>query len=254
MRTAGCLNLTALRGLTPACLALIFLFLFTGRAYGDEWNFTPADYGNLTAGGGDLVLDADSDWVPVDIGGNLLATLKKVLDPGRNPPSTAGVNVLDFFHGHVACPKPCAEELKNDAQACRKANEETASAALGGNFSNDVTSENLERFKDAKKRADARASELLKKHFKTGCVVIYHTYEFNPPDGMKHGDPRRNIMTPMGGEPVGYSPPDPDDASSWMRNYCDLIQIAFLIDRQGKVHVTTGSTKDLSKVAGSPQR
>jgi hypothetical protein len=100
----------------------------------------------------------------------------------------------------------------------------------------------------------AAAGKLLKDCLKAGCGVVYHTYEYNAPAGMKFGDPRRNIYTPngAGGKPQGFTPPDENNASSYMQNYCVVLQFAFLIDSSGKIHVTTGTVGELSAITGVP--
>jgi hypothetical protein len=86
-----------------------------------------------------------------------------------------------------------------------------------------------------------------------GAGVIYHTFETNRPAGMKAGDPQRNWKTPLSSQtPEPFSPPDPDNASSYMDVYDHVIQFSFLIDGAGVIHARTGSTRELSAVTGTP--
>lgn len=142
--------------------------------------------------------------------------------------------------------------MRNAISALGAADTADAAKALGGASYNPVTEENLKAFVEAKRRSEVRTRDIIAKFFREDCVIIYHTYEIHSPQGMKVGDPRRNIRTPNSGKPGGFVPPDPNNSSSYLNDYCHLAQIAFLIDEQGKVHVTTGTTFDLSKVTGSP--
>jgi hypothetical protein len=225
----------------------LVVFVWAGRPFADDWNFTPADFGNLTSDGGDLELHADSAWLPDAVRDNLIKTLKKLLDPNLDPPSTAGVNVSDFYHAHVVCPRPCAEELLAARSDMRRTDEADELKVLGYRLV--VTNGNLERFIEIKRQAEARARDFIVKFYGKDCAVIYHTYETNSPRGMSTDDPRRNIITPREGEPRGLTE---QEASRFLEDWCVLTQIAFLIDEEGKVHVTTGTTFDLSKVIGSP--
>jgi hypothetical protein len=88
-------------------------------------------------------------------------------------------------------------------------------------------------------------------------VVIYHTFETNKPSEMKYGSPERNFITPLGGSPRGYSPPNPDSAGSWADEYTDIFQFNFLIDEKGVIHVRPGfaaSSRELSTITGKPEK
>jgi hypothetical protein len=88
-------------------------------------------------------------------------------------------------------------------------------------------------------------------------VVIYHTFETNKPSEMKYGSPERNFITPLGGLPRGYSPPNPDSAGSWADEYTDIFQFNFLIDEKGVIHVRPGfaaSSRELSTITGKPEK
>jgi ribosomal protein L1 len=72
------------------------------------------------------------------------------------------------------------------------------------------------------------------------------------PSSMKAGSSVRNIMTPIGGTPAGYSPPNENDAGSYIKDYKHVFQFAFLVDEKGVIHLTVGTTSNLSKVTGTP--
>ena len=69
---------------------------------------------------------------------------------------------------------------------------------------------------------------------------------------MKPCDPTRNIKTDIDGTPAGYSPPDIENASSYADEFRDVLQFAFLVDENGVIHVTVGTTYNLSRVTGTP--
>ena len=70
---------------------------------------------------------------------------------------------------------------------------------------------------------------------------------------MKDGSPIRNIRTPIGGTPAGYDPSGTEkSADQWEDEYDEVLQFAFLVDQAGIVHVTVGTTVNLSRVTGTP--
>jgi hypothetical protein len=240
--------------LVPATVLLVLL-LYPFVAIAEDWDFTGADLDGLTASGGDLDYADDSDWFPDGLKDNLKKTIKKVLkpDPGDSAaPKSDGVNVRDFYHGHIGCPKPCTAEYRRKVAEFDQRRRALMAGALGGNWFDRVTEQNLEAFSAAMDQVELDAAALLEDCWKDGCVVIYHTYELNTPAGMGVSDPRRNVRTPKGGDPEPYRPPDQTSASSWMQTYCNCLQFAFLISEDGKIHVTVGTINNLSTVTGSP--
>jgi len=219
-----------------------------------DWDFTPADYGALKKGGGALSFAPGSEWFPEPLRKNLLATLVKLLDPKLSPTATAGVNVKDFYHGHVLVPVgkfPAGHFKANETY--NKELDSRVGKALGGQTFDPVTAGNLEAFRQALKEVQPFATKVLTPVLTMpGAVVLYHTFELSGPR-MQPGDPRRNWMTPLDtNTPAGYSPPDPDNASSYGRDYNHIFQFAFLIDDQGRIHLQPGSTKQLRAVTGEP--
>ena len=70
---------------------------------------------------------------------------------------------------------------------------------------------------------------------------------------MSVGDLRRNIRLGLHEtEPKHFNPPDPNNASSIEQDYDYILQFAFLIDRNGQIHVTVGSREQLSIIIGHP--
>jgi hypothetical protein len=225
----------------------------------EDWNFTPAEYAALVKGHGQLQMAVDSGWFPPQLQANLLALLNYVLDPNLTPSSTSGVNVKDLYHGHVALPKatPIPPDLRTKMNAFEAAETKVNQDVFGKDYP-DVTAANVAKYAEATVRdllpaAKAVLEQLLKVN---GAVVVYHSFEdASTRPGMKVGDPRRNIMVPLDtNKPVHFTPPDENNASTWMRNYTEILQFSFLVDAGGKVHVRTGSTSQLSTVTGKPEQ
>lgn len=226
----------------------------------EDWNFTPTNYQDLINSGKDLDFDGDSDWFPRELKDNLKATLKKVLDPKTQPTNTEGINEKDFYHGHVVCPKPCSDEQKKAREGFGKAEEDLKKNAMGTTVPK-INEETLPKWRETMKAVQQAAAATLKVCLGKGCGVVYHTFEEISPAGSKPGefkvgDPRRNLFTPNGpgGMPKGFTPPDMDRAGTYDERYCDILQFAFLIDKQGHIHVTTGSHYELSGITGNPPK
>jgi len=219
----------------------------------EDWSFTPAEYGALEQGGGSLSFAPGSDWMPEALRKNLQATLEKVLDPALTPAVTEGVNVRDFYHGHVAVPNGAIPADTSAALAAYSAEEEKRYTEVLGSTVGDVTKKNLKDFRKALEGLQPLLTQVLTPVLKVkGAAVIYHTFEWSGPE-MKAGDPRRNWKTPLDTNvPESFSPPDPDDAGSYERDYDPVFQFAFLVDRQGQIHVRPGSIPELRTVTGEP--
>jgi len=69
------------------------------------WNFTPLDFAKLRGAGKDLTIAPDSTWHPSKLQDNLLNTMRFLLGPKISPGGTEGIDVLDFFHGHLVVDK-----------------------------------------------------------------------------------------------------------------------------------------------------
>jgi hypothetical protein len=225
----------------------------------EDWNFTPDDFGELKKNKGALKFDSDSSWFPPAFQTNLLDTLNFVLDPARKKPATAGVSTADFFHGHIAMKGQKSTELNKLTGEYNKVGEEEYAKALGGSRINELTAKNLPAYKKAVEKTLPSAQTMLSEAAKLkDVVVIYHTYESNKPADMKYGSPDRNFITPLGGSPKPYSPPNPDSAGSWTKDYpTDILQFNFLVDEKGVIHVRPGfaeSSQELSTITGKPEK
>lgn len=224
----------------------------------EDWNFTPARFEALTKNKGALKFDSDSNWFPKPFQDNLKDTLNFVLDPTRKKPATQGVNTTDFFHGHIAMKGQQSDELYKLTGEYNKISEAEYTKALGGSRINELTTKNLPAYKTAVENTLPSAKAMLEAAAKLkDVVVIYHTFENNKPGDMKYGSPERNFITPLGGSPKPYSPPNPDSAGSWADEYKSIHQFNFLVDQNGIIHVRPGfasSSQELSTVTGKPEK
>jgi hypothetical protein len=219
----------------------------------EDWDFTPADYSALQKGKKELTFGADSAWFPKALQDNLLATLKFTLTSTK-PVRTAGVNVKDFYHGHFVVPKgKKTPDMQAKGAEFVKKSEQLQGAALGGNYFDPITQANLPAYTKAMQATETAATPILQDALKIkGAAVIYHTYEVTGPS-MKPGSPTRNIRTPIGGSPAGYDPSGTEkSANQYSDEYSTILQFAFLVDEAGVIHVTVGTTSNLSRVTGTP--
>ncbi len=219
----------------------------------DDWDFTPADYTALLKQKQNLRFEADSAWFPRPLQENLCKTLIFALT-STNPARTAGINVDDFYHGHLLVPrgKKTAELGKKLSEFETKA-DELQGKALGRKSFDPVTKQNIGAYTKAMQETEKLATPILEEVLKVpGAAVIYHTYEYSGPK-MKPGSPIRNILTPIGGAPAGYDPSGIEkSANQYSDDYDNILQFAFLVDEKGVVHVTVGTKPNLSRVTGTP--
>ncbi|MGE0615429.1 MAG: hypothetical protein AB7P04_07295 [Bacteriovoracia bacterium] len=233
----------------------LFLGAASALAVEEDWDFTPKDYQTLMEAGGSLKFEADSEWAPVELRENLLNTLNYVLDPKLAPSSTEGINVKDFYHGHLGCDGPNRlSEIREEVSGI----ETRVFAPYELAWYDAPTPATLDKFIAAVKDGEAEWGKYLTRVLNEGyCekpVVIYHTFEMSGPS-MAPGDPRRNLRTAMGdAKPTHYSPPDRGSASSWMNEYSNIFQFAFLVDQRGVAHMTWSSTLQLSRVTGRSEK
>ena len=235
------------------------------NAPADDWDFTPEDYAQLSAGKKQLRVSSDSSWFPEPFQANLLATLNYLLGPTEGERGTYGVNVRDFYHGHVCIKK---ENLDQEGYPPTNVTDKIgtyhgyrtrAEAKIGGG-TGFVTQENLPAYTQAVKRSLPAAGDALNEVMKEKNVgVIYHTMEEKEhrPAGIKAGDPRRNYWTPLDtNKPESFAPPDPDFAPSYSVGprapFIHVFEFGFLVDRNGEVHIRPGSLRELSTVTGKP--
>lgn len=219
----------------------------------DDWDFTPADYDALKAEQKDLSFSPESAWMPQKLKDNLLATLKFVLDSEASPAMTEGVNIQDFYHGHVGVPRGQVTSAQSTAAEAYDAQRKSEfSKAKGESF--DATFENLDKYNEALQVTEASAAKLLEKVFETDWVVVYHTFEYKSPKSgeIEPGDKRRNILTEGGGSPRQWGQQAKGSASNWQGTYASMLQFSFLIDKNGVIHATLSSADQLSVVTGYP--
>lgn len=232
------------RGLGSLLVLLsILLTMPAAFAAGEDWNFTVDDYARLVKSGGKLTFASDSAWFPREFRENLVATLEYVLDPNLKPSSTDGVNLTDFYHGHIAC--------DGSINGVRVMGDDTDSpfAKRGLKYYDTPTSKTLARYRAAVIGAEKNVGKKLRQMLSEGScknlVVVYHTYEYSGPR-MSPGDSRRNLLTRLGASrPEHYTPPDTASASSWVKDFVGVFQFAFLVDKDGRIHVTISTTTQL---------
>ncbi len=227
----------------------------------EDWDFTPADYTALKKGKGDLKISSDSSWVPAKLQDNILNTLRYTLDAKRKPSATEGVNVNDFYHGHLVAPDN-KTGLTVDAMEARskfqKEMKKQTITALGGEYEK-VTEKNIGAYTKGVTSTlpllGKAAEELMKIK---GAAVIYHTFETTTPSDLaaKHkdiapADPRRNYITPFDTN-VPKSFKLPKGEKDLLRGYINYQEFTFLVDEKGEVHVRTGARDSLSTIIGAP--
>jgi hypothetical protein len=221
----------------------------------EDWDFTPADYAALKKGQGDLKIAADSSWVPTGLQSNILNTLRYTLDPKRSPAATEGVNVEDFYHGHLVVPNN-DKGLSIDAIEARskfqKELKSRTTKALGGEFEN-VTAKKLGAYTKGIEASLPLLGKAMEEVMKIkGAAVVYHTYEVTAAaKGIKPHDPRRNYITPFDtNTPKPYKLPK--GANDYTDEYVHYLEFTFLVDQNGEVHVRPGGRDPLSTIIGAP--
>jgi hypothetical protein len=230
------------------------------------WNFTPSDFAQLQGSGKDLTISPDSNWFPLRLQDNLLSTLRFLLGPRVSPSGTEGVNVLDFFHGHLVVDrkdllldlegKELPPEATKHAEEFEKQEKSAAAKTLGGELratkwgpyltfhrGYPVTARNLPAFTTAIEELLPAFGNVLEEGAKVpGAAVVYHTFEFATPSdiaakGQKLNpkNPRRHYVTPLDtNTPRQYT--EPSDAT-YEKEYIIIAPFSFLVDITGAVHV-----------------
>ena len=253
------------------------------------WNFTPSDFSKLQGAGKDLTIAADSTWFPSKLQQNLLNTLRFVLGPKISPPATEGVNVLDFFHGHLVVDRKDLlldwegnerppEQATKHADDFESQEKSAAAKTLGGKITKTkfgphlsfrkypLTAKNLPAFTAAVEKLLPAFGNVLEEGSKVpGAAVMYHTFEFvNPSDltakgeTIKNESPRRQYVTPLNtNAPRQYTPPT---GATYEKEYLVIAPFSFLVDTTGAVHVrpfaagggSLFTSLELSTVTGKP--
>ncbi len=222
----------------------------------EDWNYTRADFSALKKSQGDLKLSADSSWVPAKVKENILSTLRFALDAARSPTVTDGINLNDFYHGHLVVPNTGkSSDVSIDADEARhkfgrdlkKVKEDT----LGGEFE-DVKAKNYDAYAKALKTTYPALAKSMDEIVKTpGGGVMYHTYEISRPADMSPSDPRRSIFTPFAtNTPGNYHLKK--GMTDFTDEFVNFMEFTFLADKNGEVHVRPGGRDPLSTVIGKP--
>ncbi len=244
------------------CLILLSALSFPALANRDrreDWDFTVEDYAALKRRGRDIQLAPDSAWVPASFAQNLLSSLRFLLSRPRDARMTDGVSVVDLYHGHAGCELRPGASIAPMVDAAERQQQDILARVLGQWFT-PVTEQNLSALVEVRPQVEEIVGRLLEDVEASGhcsrLVMIYHSYEVSSPRYPVVGssfDARRNILTDNRTlQPTGFTPPVPGNSSTWMNLYSNIAQLAFLIDRHGGVHVTVGSTRQLSAVTGFP--
>jgi hypothetical protein len=221
----------------------------------EDWDFTPADYAELRKKKGDLKIAADSSFVPAKLQENILATLRYTLDRKRKPAATAGVNLYDFYHGHLAVPNNKTGLTVDAIEARSKYKKEFTRQTvktLGDEYAK-VTTKNLPAYTKGITATLPLLGKAMEEGVKIpGAAVMYHTYESTAADlGIDPKDPRRNYLTPFdSNQPKPYKVPK--GKSDWNDEYINYLEFTFLVDQKGEVHVRPGTIAPLSTVIGEP--
>src|SRR5262249_20251756 len=78
-------------------------------------------------------------------------------------------------------------------------------------------------------------------------AVIYHTFEDNRPPDMETNDPRRNLITPLGGVTTAYHF-EGYASSNYVVEYDQALEFDFLVDSAGAIHITFAPHTNLLRI------
>lgn len=222
----------------------------------EDWDFTPDDYVALRGAGGDLRFGPDSDWLPKPFQDNIRATLDWALDPTTGSRATEGINLRDFYHGHVQCVRG---SLRRPITFSATREQERIFGALGLKWY-DLNDGNyptyLNGIVEMERTTGAYLREILADPL-CDLVIVYHTFELHSPADQPRldpNDPRRHLVTyqsdlrPQHFEPVACQ--SRDVLACRPERFQDVLQIGFLVDESGVIHATYGSHDGLSRVMG----
>ncbi len=234
----------------------ILPILSYGTSKEEPWNYTPAQYKENIKKGIYLTFSEDSYWFPELLRQDFLSTLEYILSEEDGIIRTRGVNMEDFNHCHILCSGKCTNELENITLNFERNFRMERSLAMGGGgkYDESFTRANLYGANLVIVKYEKIAANIINYLINSNkCnrpAILCHTFEENTPKEMRYGDPRRNIITFLGEKPNGYSPPDIDYASSYTQEFCHVLQIPFLIDSNGKIHITVGVDTNVNRFTG----
>jgi len=205
-----------------------------------DWNFTPGDFRRLISSGGRLTVADDSAWMPEAVSDHVLASLTYILGEQDGIQRTIGINEFDAYHGHFLCRKPCPPDTEEAGKLLEQNWRDDLERAYGMTFEHflPLSQKDIPALTSVLSKREKETGQMLARSLIDGScpepTTLYHTYEHNLPGDMKYGDPRRNILAPMGQLPYGYNPGDA--SSNYSTVYCSLLrQFVFLIDKNGRV-------------------
>ena len=240
-----------------------------------EWNFTAKDYAALRDRGGELRFSERSQWFPAELRQSLLGVLQFVLDERLEPSSTAGINRMDFYHGHLICTAKGygLQEISQKIYSDR----ESTFALAGLKWFEKPTKKNYRVWARITDKLDRSSGLLVGDAIASGlcdnALIQFHTFEYNNTDhgvglhsfrrhlSMRLGDPQNQVVR-KDEEP----PKDPlDELNLSLRPLLSLsdepaqprepettmmFNFGFLIDRSGVIHMTEGSELGLHRFTG----
>jgi hypothetical protein len=245
----------------------------------DDWDFSVDDYQALRQGGGYLDFAPDGAWLPTPMKENILVTLMYLYETagqramrmhaGASAVGSSsvgvvpftGVNRRDLFHAHVVVRRAGMLDPSRAALQSRfvEARERSDEVIRGG----EVTEANRPAYTTAVQAAEREATPLLESiarsdlngdlvHSLPDAAMIYHTLEVIAGRmGVAAGDPRRNVLTRFDDlAPRQYQPPDPASASSFHQEFDEVMELSFLVDAAGMIHVHPGGLNSQSLTTG----
>ncbi len=253
---------------------LLLLLLFTSVSFAavgadskvrKEWNFTPQDYARLRASGGELRFSERSSWMPEALRASILSVLNQTLNPKLTPSSTAGINRLDFFHGHFVC---TGHDVRiRDLGSSFNERSVAVFKKAGFTQTEELTKATYPAFAAAVDEVDQMSSVLLRDLLPLceNTRVMFHSFEYNNEKyGVGVNDARRHIYVALGGGPIERIEDHPVDALDQLfkmkvnlwddtapaPEYSHMSHFGFLIDRSGVIHLTQGSGFSLHRFTG----
>lgn len=232
-----------------------------------EWNFTLEDL--LRLGSNPLTFSPETaSWLPSAYQANLVDTFLAVLDPMDAAPGSWGVGAWDLYHGHVAVLQDPTTGLPQDAAANALATSIRSLANAIDSLRASVQPATLTNPQDLDDFAAqlfpilARLTQPLEDLAATGLAsVVYHSFEVSQLlggtsryAGYRPADPRRNWVTPItpsgAGTPMRYASADNPDNP--FKDFFSVLQIAFLVAKDGVVYAVAETKEELVAVTREP--
>lgn len=250
--------------LTTAFVAITASATIATSIPAEQWNFTREDFAKLRASGRELTFSNSSAWFPPELKANLKRVLEYSLDQGLQPTSSDGVNLKDFFHGHLVCVSSAGKisEMQTLADEALESGFKSE-GLMRWQSRTDMNFESHPKFtralKLSEKNSGAVFRKIIREHDCSELAAVYHTYEYTQPPGMSIHDSRRHLRLAIGSNEVRHD--HPVDTSKM--SVLELINrpgprdayighFGFLVDRSGVITVTVASGAEL-KIALDPR-